>query len=161
MAIAGVGIGPSFSIFTIVVQNAVDRPMLGAVSSVRLRDPGFGVFDNSWVSGLTVALGMLVVLLRRPERLRWWRSLAKDIRVQPKQRWSLLRRLRRAGIHHPGRQGIRRWHHLLWRLPLHPVWSEHIGQRLRELDRITRRCRCRRGSVAYHKSCIFFSTWRY
>ncbi|MCV0402732.1 MAG: MFS transporter [Chloroflexi bacterium] len=33
MAIAGIGIGPSFSIFTIVVQNAVDRSMLGAVSS--------------------------------------------------------------------------------------------------------------------------------
>ncbi|MCA1571874.1 MAG: MFS transporter [Chloroflexi bacterium] len=33
MAIAGIGIGPSFSIFTIVVQNAVGRSMLGAVSS--------------------------------------------------------------------------------------------------------------------------------
>ncbi|MGH2386329.1 MAG: MDR family MFS transporter [Candidatus Limnocylindria bacterium] len=33
MAIAGIGIGPSFSIFTIVVQNAVSRSMLGAVSS--------------------------------------------------------------------------------------------------------------------------------
>ena len=33
MAIAGIGIGPSFSIFTIVVQNAVARSMLGAVSS--------------------------------------------------------------------------------------------------------------------------------
>ena len=33
MFIAGSGIGPSFSIFTIVVQNAVGRHMLGAVSS--------------------------------------------------------------------------------------------------------------------------------
>ncbi|MGH6886885.1 MAG: MDR family MFS transporter, partial [Geminicoccales bacterium] len=33
MAIAGIGIGPSFSIFTIVVQNAVSQSMLGAVSS--------------------------------------------------------------------------------------------------------------------------------
>ncbi len=33
MVIAGIGIGPSFSIFTIVVQNAVGRSMLGAVSS--------------------------------------------------------------------------------------------------------------------------------
>jgi len=33
MFIAGVGIGPSFSIFTIVVQNAVGRHLLGAVSS--------------------------------------------------------------------------------------------------------------------------------
>ncbi|CAN5264862.1 hypothetical protein BH23CHL9_BH23CHL9_06600 [soil metagenome] len=33
MLITGLGIGPSFSIFTIVVQNAVGRHMLGAVSS--------------------------------------------------------------------------------------------------------------------------------
>ena len=33
MLLAGLGIGPSFSIFTIVVQNAVGRSMLGAVSS--------------------------------------------------------------------------------------------------------------------------------
>ncbi|HEX7197594.1 MAG TPA: MDR family MFS transporter [Candidatus Limnocylindria bacterium] len=33
MLVAGLGIGPSFSIFTIVVQNAVGRSMLGAVSS--------------------------------------------------------------------------------------------------------------------------------
>lgn len=33
MAIAGLGIGPSFSIFTIVVQNAVSPSMLGVVSS--------------------------------------------------------------------------------------------------------------------------------
>ena len=33
MFLAGVGIGPSFSIFTIVVQNAVQRTMLGAASS--------------------------------------------------------------------------------------------------------------------------------
>ncbi|HUF07000.1 MAG TPA: MDR family MFS transporter [Candidatus Binatia bacterium] len=33
MAIAGLGIGPSFSIFTIVVQNAVSPSMLGTVSS--------------------------------------------------------------------------------------------------------------------------------
>lgn len=33
MVVAGLGIGPSFSIFTIVVQNAVRSSMLGAVSS--------------------------------------------------------------------------------------------------------------------------------
>ncbi len=69
------------------MSDAVARVVGAVLALLAVYTAGFGVFDNSWLSGLTVVLGMTAVLLRRPEGLAdaeastaampWWRVIAQ------------------------------------------------------------------------------------
>ena len=68
------------------ISDTVARVVGAVLAVLAVYTAGFGVFDNSWLSGLTVVLGVTAVLLRRPAGLAdaeaaphampWWRVLA-------------------------------------------------------------------------------------